>query len=141
LRTPAPISVAHAQERALAAARESLLREVERRNQLELDRLREQADRYAEDCLLEPREALAKARASWEEARARLSGLEDATERARARAAVQRAERDHRKRLAALRNEEETRYGLKDRTLAELATRAKVVDRRALVGTAYLWLS
>ncbi|HVP59602.1 MAG TPA: SNF2-related protein [Myxococcaceae bacterium] len=141
LRPPAPISVAHAQEQALSAARESLLRATERRSQLALDRLREQADRYAEDCLLEAREALARTRASWEEARARLGGLEDGTERARARAAIERAERDHRRRLAALRNEEETRYGLKDRTLGELATRAKVVDRRALVGTAYFWLS
>ncbi len=141
LRPPAPVSVAQAQERALAAAREALLRETERRGQLELDRLREQADRYAEDCLLEAREAVARARAAWEEARARLGGLEDATERARARATIERAERDHRRRLAALRNEEETRYGLKDRTLADLAARAKVVDRRALVGTAYFWLS
>ena len=140
-RPPAPVSVAQAQEQALAAARETLLREAERRNQLELDRLREQTDRYAEDCLLEAREALARSRAAWEEARARLAGLEDGTERARARAAIERAERDHRRRLAALRSEEEARYGLKDRTLAELAARAKVVDRRALVGTAYFWLS
>ena len=141
LRPPVAVSVAHAQERALAVAREGLLREVERRNQLELDRLREQADRYAEDCLLEAREALARARASWEEARARLGGLQDGTERARARAAIERAEREHRRRLAALRTDEETRYGLKDRALAELAGRAKVVDRRALVGSAYFWLS
>jgi len=141
LRPPAAISVAHAQERALSAAREVLLRDTERRNQVELDRLREQADRYAEECLLEAREALARARASWEEARTRLGGLEDGAERARARAAIERAEREHRRRLATLRNEEETRYGLKDRSLAELATRGKVVDRRALVGTAYFWLS
>ena len=141
LRPPAAISVAHAQERALSAARESLLREAERRNQLELDRLREQVDCYAEDCLLEAREALARARASWEEARRRLAGIEDGTERARARAAIERADREHRRRLAALRTEEESRYGLKDRSLAELGTRAKVVDRRALVGTAYFWLT
>src|SRR5215831_5540179 len=122
-------------------ARETFLRDAERRTQLERDRLREQADRYAEDCLLELREAVARSRAAWEEARTRLAGLEDPTERARARAAIERAERDHRRRLAALRNEEETRYALKDRALAELAARAKVVDRRALVGTAYLWLS
>jgi hypothetical protein len=140
-RPPGPVSVAPAQERALAAARETFLREVERRTQLELDRLREQAHRYAEDCLLEPREALARAHAAWAEARARLAGLEDGTERARGRAAIERAEREHRRRLAALRAEEETRYGFKDRTLADLATRAKVVDRRALVGTAYFWLA
>jgi hypothetical protein len=141
LRPPAPISVAHAQERALSAARETVLRETERRNQLELDRLREQSDRYAEDCLLEAREALARARAGWEEARTRLAGVEDGTERARARAAIERADREHRRRLAALRAEEEARYGAKDRSLAELGTRAKVVDRRALVGTAYFWLT
>jgi len=141
LRPPAAVSVAHAQERALSAAREGLLREAERRNQLELDRLREQADRYAEDCLLEARELLARARASWEEARLRLAGLDDATERARARAAMERADREHRRRLAALRTEEETRYSLKDRSLAALALRGKVVDHRALVGTAYFWLT
>jgi superfamily II DNA or RNA helicase len=141
LRPPAAVSVAHVQERALSAAREALLREAERRNQLELDRLREQVDRYAEDCLLEAREALARARASWEEARARLAGIEDGTERARARAAIERADREHRRRLAALRSEEESRYGLKDRSLAELGARARVVDRRALVGTAYFWLT
>jgi len=141
LRPPAAISVAHAQERALSTAREGLLREAERRNQLELDRLREQADRYAEDCLLEAREVLARARSSWEEARLRLAGLEDPTERARARAAIERADREHRRRLAALRTEEETRYGLKDRALAELAVRGKVADHRALVGTAYFWLT
>jgi hypothetical protein len=140
LRPPAAVSVAHAQERALSTAREALLREAERRNQLELDRLREKADRYAEDCLLEPRETLARARSSWEEARLRLAGLEDATERARARAAIERAAREHRRRLAALRTEEESRYGLKDRALAELAVRGKVADHRALVGTAYFWL-
>jgi superfamily II DNA or RNA helicase len=141
LRPPVAVSVARSQEAALAAAREALLREAERRNQLELDRLREKADRYAEDCLLEAREALARARTAWEEARARLPGVEDGTERARARAAIERAERDLRRRLSVLRSEEETRYGLKDRALAELAARAKVVDRRALVGTAYFWLS
>jgi len=141
LRPPAPISVAQAQERALSAARETVLRETERRNQLELDRLREQSDRYAEDCLLEAREALARARGGWEEARTRLAGVEDGTERARARAAIERADREHRRRLAALRAEEEARYGAKDRSLAELGTRAKVVDRRALVGTAYFWLT
>ncbi len=62
-RPPAAVSVAQAQEQALSAARETVLRETERRNQLELDRMREQADRYAEDCLLEAREALARARA------------------------------------------------------------------------------
>ena len=141
LRPPVAISVAHAQERALSAAREGMLRQAERRTQHELDRLREQADRYAEDCLLEPREALARAKAGWEEGRTRLAGVEDGTERARARAAIERAEREHRRRLTALRNEEETRYGLKDRSRAELAARAKVVDRRALVGTAYFWLT
>jgi superfamily II DNA or RNA helicase len=140
-RPPASVSVARFQESALATARDTLLRDAERRTQLELDRLREQADRYAEDCLLELREAAARARAAWEEARTRLAGLEDGTERARARAAIERAERDHRRRLAALRNEEETRYGVKDRTLAKLGARGKVVDRRVLVATAYVWLS
>ena len=66
---------------------------------------------------------------------------EEPTERARARAAAERAEREFRRKLATLRKEEDTRYAVKDRALAALAERARVGDRRALVGTAYLWLS
>jgi superfamily II DNA or RNA helicase len=139
-RPPAAVSVAVDQERALVAAREALLCEMERRSQRELDRQREQAHRYAEDCLLEHREALEEARLGWEAARARLPAAEDPTERARARAAAERAEREFRRKLATLRREEDTRYALKDRSLAALAERARVSDRRALVGTAYFWL-
>jgi hypothetical protein len=49
-------------------------------------------------------------------------------------------ERDYRKKLASLRNDEETRYGLKDRHLALLAQKAKVTERRTLIGSAYFWL-
>ena len=137
---PAAVSVAADQERALSAAREALLREAERRSQAELDRQREQSHRYAEDCLLEHREAADQARAAWEEARAHLATLEEPTERARGRAMAERAEREYRRKLAVLRREEETRYALKDKALAALGERARVGDRRALAGTAYFWL-
>jgi hypothetical protein len=81
-----------------------------------------------------------RARAVWEEARTHLPGVEEPTERARARAAAERAEREFRRKLAVLRREEDTRYTVKDQALAALGERAKVADRRALVGTAYLRL-
>ena len=139
-RPPAAVSVAADQERALAAARETLLREAERRSQAELDRQREQSHRYTEDCLLEHREAAEQARGAWEEARTHLAGAEEPTERAKARAGAERAEREFRRKVAVLRREEEARYAAKDRALAALGERARVSERRVLVGTAYLWL-
>jgi len=140
-RATAPISVASAQERSLLAAREDLLRAAERRSHQELDRQREQADRYAEDCLLEPRQAVERARARWEEARGQLAVLEDATERARARAAIDRAERDYRRRQATLRNAEDSCYAQKDAAVAALTARSRVTESRTLIGTAYFWLA
>jgi hypothetical protein len=40
-----------------------------------------------------------------------------------------------------VRNEEETRYSLKDRNLSALTQRAKVSEQRSLVASAYFWLS
>jgi len=140
-RATAPISVAGTQERSLLAAREELLRGAERRNQHELDRQREQADRYAEDCLLEPRQAVERARARWEEARGQLAQLEDPTERARARAAIDRSEREYRRRQAALRSEEDSCYAKKDAAVAALTARSRVTESRTLIGTAYFWLA
>jgi superfamily II DNA or RNA helicase len=140
-RATAPISVASTQERSLLAAREELLRAAERRSQHELDRQREQADRYAEDCLLEPRQAVERARARWEEARGQLAQLEDPTERARARALVDRSEREYRRRQAALRREEDSCYARKDTAVAALGARARVTESRSLIGNAYFWLA
>jgi len=141
LRKPAPVSVTSAQEQALAQAREELARAAERRSAVELDLGRERADRYAEDCLLEPRQAMEKARAEWEAARHTVAQQEDPAERVKARAFAERLERDYRRRLQALRMEEEKRYAQKDRSLAQLAQQAKVVEKRALIASAYFWLS
>jgi superfamily II DNA/RNA helicase len=140
-RRPAPVSVSVAHEQAWVLAREELIRGAERRGQVELDRIRERADRYAEDCLLEAREAVEKARTHWESARRAVVAASEPTLRVKARAQAERLEREYRKKLASLRNEEETRYALKDRNLAALQQKAKVVDRRALIGSAYFWLA
>jgi superfamily II DNA or RNA helicase len=141
LRPAAALSVTAAQERALEAAREELLREAERRSARALDAARERADRYAEDCLLEVRETAEQLRAQWNAARARLRPLDEPTERARARSEAERAERAYRRALLALHQEEEARYAAKDRELAELSARARVQDSRTALGTAYFWVS
>ena len=140
-RTPRPVSVTAAQEQALARARAELVRAAERRSALELDQQRERADRYSEDCLLEPRQAVEKARAEWEAARRAVPEQPEPADRVRARALAERLERDYRRRLQALRMEEEKRYAQKDRALAQLAQQAKVVDKRALIASAYFWLA
>jgi hypothetical protein len=139
-RRPAPVSVSVAQEQALQAIREELVRAAERKSAAELDVQRERADRYAEDCLLESREALEKARREWEAARKAVLATDEPHERAKARAHAERLEREYRKKLASLRNDEETRYALKDRNAALLAQRAKATERRTLLGSAYFWL-
>ncbi|HZI11106.1 MAG TPA: SNF2-related protein, partial [Myxococcus sp.] len=50
-RQPAPVSVQLMQEQALVAAKDEIVRAAERRNALELDKAKERADRYVEDCL------------------------------------------------------------------------------------------
>ncbi len=140
-RRPAPLSVTLFHEQALTAARDELVRAAERTNALELDAAKERADRYAEDCLIHPRAAVEVARADWEAGRRALMGLTDPAERMKARAHAERQEREYRKKLAALRTDEDTRYSQKDRTLVGLGQKAKVVERRGLVGSAYIWLS
>jgi hypothetical protein len=140
-RAPAAVSVTAAQERALEAARAELVREAERRSARALDAARERADRYAEDCLLEAREAVEKARSEWADARTRLLPVDEPTERARARSDAERAERAYRRALAALHQEEETRYAAKDRELGELSSRSRVQDSRTALGCAYFWLA
>lgn len=140
-KSPPSLSVALAQERALASAREILLHETERRNAAELETARERADRYAEDCLLEPREALERARGAWEDARQSVLSLKEGSDRMKARALADKLEREYRKRLSALRNEEETRYSLKDKATSALQHRARILDKRTLIGSAYFWMS
>ncbi|MFO0597574.1 MAG: SNF2-related protein [Myxococcaceae bacterium] len=124
-------------EKALMAVKDELTRQAERKNMLELDAARDRADRFAEDCLFSPRQQVDRARAEWEEARQVIQTLEDPTERIKARATSERLEREYRRKLTALRQAEDSRYAEKDRTLAALATRAKVVTNRTLVATAW----
>lgn len=140
-RQPPPVSVTLMQEQALVAAKDEVLRAAERRNALELDLARERADRFAEDCLLETREAVERAREAWQESRREVCSQEDPSERVKARAHAERLEREYRKRLASLRNEEEKRYAAKDRQVADLAHKAKVTEKRSLIASAYFWLS
>ncbi|WP_426753091.1 SNF2-related protein [Myxococcus sp. Y35] len=140
-RQPAPVSVQLMQEQALMAAKDEIVRAAERRNALELDKAKERADRYVEDCLMESREAVEAARQTWIEARKQVGLAEDIAEKAKARAHSDRMEREYRRRLSSLRNEEEKRYAAKDRQLAELANKAKVTEKRSLIASAYFWLS
>ncbi len=140
-RKPPPVSVSAAHDQALERAREELLHAAERKSALTLDEARERADRYAEDCLLEVREQLARAQEAWEKARKELLAVSDPAERAKLRGAVERAEREYRRRLTALRTAEEQRYAEKDKAMVALAARAKVSVGRTLVASAYFWLA
>ncbi|MFY2557758.1 SNF2-related protein [Corallococcus terminator] len=140
-RQPAPVSVQLMQEQSLVTAKDEIVRAAERRNALELDKAKERADRYVEDCLMESREAVEAARQQWIDARKQVSSVEDIAERAKARANSDRMEREYRRKLSSLRNEEEKRYAAKDRQLAELANKAKVNEKRSLIASAYFWLS
>jgi len=140
-RGPAGGTVAHAQEQALLACREEILRAAELRSGTEMDQACERADRYAEDSLLEGRQALERARAEWEAARHEALSDPDPSARVKQRALIGRAERDYRRKLAALRSQEESCYTQKDRALAALVQRAKVTEGRKLIASAYFWLS
>jgi hypothetical protein len=140
VRKPAGISASLQHEQALIAAKDELVRLAERRNALELDTAKDRADRFAEDCLFSPRQQLDRARNDWEGSRSGVMGLEDPTERMKARASAERLEREYRRKLQQLRQAEEQRYGEKDRMLAALAQKAKVVANRTLVATAYFWV-
>ena len=127
-------------EQTLLAAKDELVRAAERASALELDAARERNDRFAEDCLFTPRQHVDRARAEWEQARAEVMAIEDPSERVKARANAERAEREYRKKLQALRVNEEQRYAEKDRTMTALAQKAKVVAGRTLVASAYFWV-
>lgn len=139
-RAPA-LPVSQLQEAALATLREELLQEIEQLTARETDRQRERAYRYAEDCLVAPRLELDKSRAHWVDARQQLEACADEALRPRLRSALDRADRDYRKRLLALRVEEESRYTEREKSLAELHKRAQVDERRTLIATAYFFLA
>ena len=139
-RDPPPNTPTLEHEKALMAAKDELTRIAERRNMLELDAAKDRADRFAEDCLFSPRQQMERAREEWEAARKLVVDIEDATERMKARGAAERLEREYRRKLQQLRQAEESRYAEKDRTLAALAQKAKVVTNRALVASSYFWI-
>ena len=58
----------------------------------------------------------------------------------KARAHAERMEREYRKKLASLRNEEEKRYAAKDRQISDLINKSKVTEKRSLIASAYFWL-
>jgi hypothetical protein len=127
-------------EKALMAAKDELTRVAERRNMLELDAAKDRADRFAEDCLFSPRQQVERARGEWEDARKLVIDIEDPTERVKARATAERLEREYRRKLTQLRQAEDAKYAEKDRTLAALALKAKVVTNRSLVASSYFWI-
>ncbi len=139
-RRPTGISMANPHEQALVAIREEILADAEQRSAKELDLARERADRYTEDCLFEARRLVERARTRWEAVRPTLNGELDLAQRLKARSQLEKADREYRRKLTALRDQEQTGYTEKDRTLAELSDRAKVTERRTLVASAYFWV-
>jgi superfamily II DNA or RNA helicase len=139
-RKPAGISSSLQHEQALMAAKDELVRHAERKNAMELDAAKDRADRFAEDCLFSPRQQVDRARGEWEMSRAAVLLIDDHAERIKARASAERLEREYRRKLTQLRAAEEQRYTDKDRTLAALAQKAKVVANRTLVASAWFWV-
>ena len=140
VRTPPPNTPTLEHEKALMAVKDELTRIAERRNMLELDAAKDRADRFAEDCLFSPRQQVDRAHGEWESARKLVIDIEDPTERMKARSTAERLEREYRRKLQQLRNAEDARYAEKDRTLAALAQKAKVVTNRSLVASSYFWI-
>jgi hypothetical protein len=132
----ATLPVGAAQEEALQALHARLAAGVAERSGAAFDESRERWDRSVEDALLAPRKAVEDARAAWARARATLHERSDLLLRDR-RALLERAEREHRRRLEDLRALEAQRYAERDRAVAELRKRAEPRERRTLVATAY----
>jgi hypothetical protein len=139
-RRPAPNLPTLQHEQALMAAKDELTRQAEKKNLLELDAARDRADRFAEDCLYTPRQQVDRARDDWETARRAVLAIEDPMERIKARATSERLEREYRRKLQQLRQTEDQKYAEKDRTLAALGQKAKVVVNRTLIASAYFWV-
>ena len=134
------LPVSEAQEAALERALAEVGAQSQEPIDEETDRAREKAMRYAEDCLMAPREAVEKARGKWEEARRALRAEKDPTLKVRVRAALERADREYRRRMSQLRQDEDKRYGDLDRTLTMLAVKSRLTVNRTLIATAYFWL-
>jgi hypothetical protein len=132
----ATVSIGGAQEEALAALHASLVAEVQERSGAAFDESRERWDRAAEDALCAPRAAAETARAAWLKARGALHEKGELLLRDR-RALLERAEREHRRRLDELRAVEAQRYAERDRAVAELKRKAEPKEKRTLVATAY----
>jgi superfamily II DNA or RNA helicase len=126
-----------AQEEALDRLDERVRAEVEARSLSAFDAARERWDRAAEDALAGPRRAADEAREAWRRARAALHADDGALPLRDRRALLERAEREHRRRLDDLRAAEALRYAEKDRALAELRRRAEPRAQRRLVATAF----
>lgn len=140
-RFPAALPMAAAQEQALAEALQSIQMSEQSRMSFETDQLRERALRYAEDCLMAPREACERARQRWCEARKAVFATEDPADRAKARLALERADRELRRRQRELRAAEDHRYADLDRTLTVLGVQSKVGVSRTLIASAYFWIA
>ncbi len=125
-----------AQEEALAALSSRLRADFAEHDGACYDEARERWDRSVEDALAGPRKVVEDARAAWARARAALHEKVDLPLRDR-RALLERAEREHRRRLDDLRATEALRYGEKDRALADLKRRAEPKVKRTLVATAH----
>jgi hypothetical protein len=132
----ATTSIGEAQEQALAALHARLVAELQERIGTAYDASRDRWDRSVEDALAAPRKAVEDARTAWNRARGAVHDKSDLPLRDR-RALLERAEREYRRKLDDLRALEATRYGEKDRAVAELKKRSEVKERRTLVATAY----
>ena len=155
----ATLSIGEAQEQALAGLHTRLVADLQERIGAAYDASRDRWDRSVEDALAAPRKAVEDARAAWARARNDPAGgpkkpappgpplvpaqahpagpaLAELSLRDR-RALLERAEREFRRRLDDLRALEATRYGEKDRAIAELKKRSEIKERRTLVATAY----
>ena len=128
--------IGSAQEEALQALHAKILATVQERSFAAFDESRERWDRSVEDALAAPRKAAEDACAAWSRARAALQDRSDLPLRDR-RALLERAEREHRRKLDDLRALEAQRYAEKDRALAELRRKAEPRERRTLVASAY----
>jgi hypothetical protein len=132
----ATVSIGQAQEEALAALHAKLVADLQDRIGAAYDASRDRWDRSVEDALAAPRKGVEDARCAWSKARAALHDGGDLPLRDR-RALLERAEREYRRKLDDLRALEATRYGEKDRAIADLKKRSEVKERRTLIATAY----
>jgi superfamily II DNA or RNA helicase len=125
------------QEEALARLYGAIQAEVEGRSLAAFDETRERWDRAAEDALAAPRRSVEEARIAWTKARGELHAANSPLPLRDRRALLERAEREYRRRLEALRAGEALRYSEKDRTLAEMRKRAEARGQRKLAATAW----